>query len=342
MQRVFVAWRYGEESQVRPMFPRNTSREDLIRASKSFDLAQHLPPVDWSKALWHLPVQDILKEVDAPHGIYADAMPVETGGKMIQRTPNDAAWYRGGLVHDDMKINVPGLWFMSWYDVSVGPNLALYNHARRTASPEVASQQWAIIAPVAHCSYNRATADTIVGERSMGDARLDYNDIVYGFFDRFLKGENNARLASLPKVTYFTMGINKWQSADTWPPAGAQPTTFYLTSAGKANSLAGDGALTATAPDADKPDSFTYDPMNPVLSYGGNVCCTGTAITAGSLDPRRRGARGDILCYPTDPVKEGPQGSGPNTPTPYPSPPPDENHLPGQLAHLQPDRRRSN
>ncbi|HLB89517.1 MAG TPA: hypothetical protein VJK29_17815, partial [Terriglobales bacterium] len=62
------------------MFPPNTSQEDLIRASKSFDLAQQLPPVDWLKALWHLPVQDILKAVDAPHGIFADAMPVETGG----------------------------------------------------------------------------------------------------------------------------------------------------------------------------------------------------------------------------------------------------------------------
>ena len=25
----------------------------------------------------------------------------------------------------------------------------------------------------------------------MGDARLDYNEIVYGFFDRFLKGEKS-------------------------------------------------------------------------------------------------------------------------------------------------------
>ena len=80
---------------------------------------------------------------------------------------------------------------MSWYDVSVGPNLALYNHVRKTATPGVADQQWAIIAPVAHCSYTRATDDTIVGERSMGDARLDYNEIVYGFFDRFLKGEQS-------------------------------------------------------------------------------------------------------------------------------------------------------
>src|SRR5207245_7428757 len=116
---------------------------------------------------------------------------------------------------------------MSWYDVSVGPNLALYNHVRKTASPDAANQQWAIIAPVAHCAYTRATADTIVGERSMGDARLDYNEIVYSFFDRFLKGENRPRLNALPKVTYFTMGINKWQSADEWQPAGAQPLTFY-------------------------------------------------------------------------------------------------------------------
>ncbi len=317
VQMLFITWIYGEQNQVRPMFPPNTSREDLIRASKSFDLGQHLPPVDWSKALWHLPVQDILREVDAPHGIFADAMPVETGGRMIQRAPNDAAWYRGGLVHDDMKINVPGLWFMSWYDVSVGPNLALYNHVRKTASPEVTDQQWAIIAPVAHCAYTRATADTIVGERSMGDARLDYNEIVYSFFDRFLKGENNARLTSLPKVTYFTMGINKWQTAETWPPAGAQPLTFYLTSGGRANSLSGDGTLAAAAPDSDKPDSFTYDPMNPVLSYGGNVCCTGNAVSAGAFDQRRMEARDDILVYTTEPFKEGTEVSGPITPTLY-------------------------
>ena len=52
-----------------------------------------------------------------------------------------------------------------------------------------ADQQWAIIAPVAHCAYTRAGENTIVGERDMGDARLDYNDITYGFFDKFLKGD---------------------------------------------------------------------------------------------------------------------------------------------------------
>ena len=262
VQMLFITWLYGEQNQVRPMFPPNTSQEDLIRASKSIDLAQQLPPVDWSKALWHLPVQDILKAVDGPRGIFADAMPVETGGRMIQRTPNDPTWYKGGLYHDNMPLEVPGLWFMSWYDVSVGPNLALYNHVRKTARPEIANQQWAIIAPVTHCAYARATERTIVGERDMGDARLNYAELTYGFFDRVLKGETSDALDKLSKVTYYTMGMNKWQSSDTWPPRGAQPMTLFLSSGGKANSLEGDGTLTLAPPAADAPDSFTYDPIS--------------------------------------------------------------------------------
>ena len=135
VQMLFIAWLYGEQNQVRPMFPPNTSQEDLIRASKAFDLAPQLPPVDWSKALGILPEMDIIKAVDGPHGIFADRMEVSTGGAMIKRTPNDPAWYRGGLWHDNMPINIPGFWFMSWYDVSVGPNLAAYNYVRKTASP---------------------------------------------------------------------------------------------------------------------------------------------------------------------------------------------------------------
>jgi uncharacterized protein len=74
-----------------------------------------------------------------------------------------------------------------------------------SASREVADQQWAVIAPVTHCGFTRATEDTTVGERSMGDARLNYQELVFGFFDRFLKGEKSSVLDAQPKVTYFTM-----------------------------------------------------------------------------------------------------------------------------------------
>ncbi len=311
VQMLFIAWLYGQQNQVRPMFPPGTAQEDLIRVSKSFDLAPQLPPIDWSQALRHLPEMDIIKAVDGPHGIFADPMPVDTGGAMIRRTPNDPAWYRGGLWHDDMTINVPGFWFMSWYDVSIGPNLAAYNRVRKTARPEVANQQYAVIAPTLHCGYKRATENTVVGERNMGDARLDYDALTYGWFDHFLKGEDNHILETMPKVRYYTMGINRWQTSDTWPPSGAQPMTFFLSSGGKANSLEGDGSLTAAAPAEDNPDRFTYDPMNPVPSHGGNVCCTGNAVDGGAFDQRKLEERPDVLVYTTEPIREGMEVSGP-------------------------------
>ncbi len=317
VQMLFISWIYGEQNQIRPNFPPNTSQEDLIRASRMFDLAPQMPPVDWSKALQHLPEMDIIKAVDGPHGIFADRMEVSTGGAMIKREPNDPAWYRGGLWHDNMQINVPGFWFMSWYDVSVGPNLAAYNYVRNTAKGDIGKQQYAVIAPTLHCSYTRATENTIVGERSMGDARLDYNALTYGWFDHFLKGEDNHVLETMPRVKYFTMGINKWQTSDTWPPTGAQPMTFYLTSAGKANTLYGDGALATAAPSSDSADNFVYDPMNPVPSYGGNVCCTGNAVTGGAFDQRKLEARNDILVYTSEPLKQGLEMSGPIEPTLY-------------------------
>ena len=342
VQMLFITWLYGEQNQVRPQFAMETSREDLVAASRLFDLAPQMPPVNWDKALWHLPMEDIMTEADGPRGIFADKMAVPTGGAMARRTPNDPAWYKGGLWHDDMPLNLPGLWFMSWYDVSVGPNLEMYNHVRKTAKPEIADQQWAIIAPVAHCSYTRATADTVVGERSMGDARLDYADIINGFFDRFLKGEGKTRLDTLPKVTYFTMGVNKWQSSDTWPPAGAEPRTFYLASGGKANSLYGDGVLAAAPPATDTPDGFVYDPLNPVVSYGGNVCCTGNAVQAGSFDQRRMEARQDILVYTSEPFKEGTEVSGPITPTLYVSSDAKDTDFTVKVLDVYPDGRAYN
>ncbi len=310
VQMLFISWLYGQQNQVFPRFAPETTQDELIRASKWFDLAPQFQPIDWSKALGHLPIKDIFTVIDGPKGVFADEMPVPTGGAMVKRTPNDPAWYRGGLWHDNMKIDIPGFYFMSWYDVSTGPNLAMYNHIRKTASREMADKQYAVIAPVAHCSFTRATENTVVGQRSMGDARLDYAKMTYDWFDHFLKGEQNDILKR-PKVQYFTMGSNKWQSSETWPPAGAAPMTFYLSSGGKANTLNGDGKLVSAPPAADSPDTFTYDPMNPVQSYGGNVCCIGNAIQAGSFDQSKMEERNDILVYSTDVLTEGIELSGP-------------------------------
>jgi putative CocE/NonD family hydrolase len=317
VQMLFIDWLYGEQNQVRPMFPANATQADMIRASKAFDLDPQMPPVDWDKAFWTLPEKDIMKAVDGPKGIFADAMDVPTGGNMIARTPNSAAWYKGGLWHDDMKISKPGLWFMSWFDVSVSPNLAAYNQVRATAPKAIADQQYAVIAPALHCAYTRATEHTVIGDLDVGDARFDYDGLVYGWFDKFLKGVDSPIVDKQPKVMYYVMGENKWRNSPTWPPAGAITHDLFFTSGGKANTLYGDGKLVDTVGGTDQPDSFVYDPMNPVPTFGGGGCCQGNAVKFGSYDQDPQLARNDILVYDSEAFKEGTEVSGPITVTLY-------------------------
>lgn len=303
-QLLFFAWLYGvEHDKFKPRIPKGATQEDLIRISRYYDLAPENPRVDMSEALTHLPIQDILKNINGKREIF---------DKMVRRTPNHEDWYKGGLYHDDMEIPVPSFWFASWYDVSISPNLALFNHVRQNAKdPEVRDNQYLVIAPTLHCAYTRATENTIVGERSVGDARLNYDEQIYAWFDLWLKGIQNDFKEKTPRVQYYTMGINKWQSSESWPPKGAKNKTFYLHSEGKANSLYGDGQLNVKKPgDNNTPDGFTYDPMNPVSSYGGNVCCTGNAVRGGSFDQQVMETRNDILVYTSEPLEEGIEVSG--------------------------------
>ncbi len=355
VQMLFIDWIYGEQNQVRPMFPPNTTQQELIDASKLFDLAPQMPQIDWAKAYTYLPEKDIIAHVGGPKGIYSDKMPVDTGGAMIERTPGDPAWRKGGIWQSDtMPIHVPGFWFMTWYDVSTGPNLAAYNFVRNDKTNPKRDEQYAVIAPTLHCGYKRATEDTVVGERHMGDARLDYDALTYAWFDHFLKGEDNGFLAKQPKVTYYTMGTNKWQHSETWPPVGAKEVTLKLASGGHANTGAGDGALVLTDAKAqsllpiggkllpvkaDMPDTFTYDPMKPTPSYGGNVCCAANTIpgNGGALDQRKMETRDDILVYTSEPLMGGVEVSGPITVTYYVSSDVKDTDVTAKLIDVLPD-----
>jgi putative CocE/NonD family hydrolase len=302
-QMLFTSWLYGvQNDRIRPAFPADATQEELIRVSRSFDLAPERPGVDWKEAFRHLPVEDIIRNLDGPIG---------ANERMITRLPDDPEWYRGGLYHDHMDFGVPSLWICSWYDVSIGPNLELFNHVRKNATdPEVRENQYLIIAPTGHCAYRRVSENTVVGERNMGDARLDYERITNGWMDYWLKGEENGIPAELPRVQYYTMGINRWQAAETWPPEQMKMKEFYLSSGGNANTLNGDGALVSKPVKNDITDVFRYDPADPVPSYGGNVCCTGGAIQPGSMDQRKNEERDDILVYTSEPLKQGIEVSG--------------------------------
>lgn len=295
-RNLFFVWLYGVDNPLRAELPATLTDERMRARIESYnDLDATKPTVDWAKQIRHLPVDTMLSDLGEPAGTFE---------QFIHRTPADPAWQTGGLYHEGMGWGVPALWFNTWYDVSIGPNLELFNAARAAnTDKEASANQYAIVAPVAHCQYSKLGRETVVGERTMGDTSFDVDGTIYAWFDRWLKGDAKAVPASTPHLRYYLMGANRWQTAAQWPPAGARSLRLYLRSGGRANSLDGDGRLLPEAPPAgEAADRYRYDPMNPVQTIGGGDCCNGGIVVPGAFDQRSIEARHDVLVYTSDPL----------------------------------------
>lgn len=305
-QMFYPPWLHGSlQTTIRPQFPEALSREERARLADWYDLDPEAPEVDWNKAIRHLPLKDMLNAVDAPNA---------TLDAFTSRAPGDAVWREGGLFHDDDNIDAPALWLFSWYDVSIAPNLALFNHARtNTKDKEAGRSQYVAVGPNLHCRFYSDEVGE-VGDRTFEKPALDYFKLVFDFFDRYVKGERNGFERDTPAVQYYEMGSDEWRSDSTWPPRGSREVTFYLDS-GKAgaNSVFGDGALRIAPPEngAAGSDRYTYDPMNPTPSLGGGICCIGDAVDGGVFDQRPIEARNDVLVYTSAPLEDGLHAVGP-------------------------------
>lgn len=290
-------WLYGVDNPVRAQLPPGADQAARARISTYRDAdAIRKPPVSWQAQIRHLPYAEVLTGLGEPPGVFE---------AMINRDgPADPAWRKGGLYTDDMGWGVPALWFSSWYDITVGPNIAMLNQARAAATDEaVRSHQYAIIGPNTHCAFDSLGPNFRSGDRDLGDATFRAQAEVYAFLDRWLKGDKKAFDPKTPPVRFFTMGANRWQSATQWPPKEARVLRLYLRSGGRANSLWGDGRLDRSPPSgSEPPDRFVYDPMNPAPTVGGGDCCNGGLTAAGALDQRPVEARSDVLVYTSGPL----------------------------------------
>lgn len=294
---LFFVWLHGVDNPLRAQIPDGLDPAIRAQVARYNDLDAKKPEVKWQRQIRHLPVDSMLSDLGEPRGTFEE---------LIARGPGDPAWHEGGLYHQGMGWGVPALWFNSWYDVSIGPNMALFNHARAAGTDaEASANQYVVVAPNNHCAFGGLGPDYVSGERPLGDASFDSDAAVWGWFDRWLKGDRRAFASDTPHVRYFNMGANKWRTAAQWPPANAETMRLYFRSGGNANSLNGDGRLSAEAPPAGEPaDRFRYDPMNPVQTIGGGDCCNGGLVTAGAFDQRQIEARDDVLVYTSDPLTE--------------------------------------
>jgi hypothetical protein len=190
---------------VRPQ-PPNTSQQDPIRARRR-SIRRARAARRLVQGAVASPTQDIIKNVDGPRGIFGSAMPVETGGRMIQRAPNDP---RTAAVSIRRPEGTPGLWFMPGMTCRSGRTRALQSRAEDSArtSPTSSGGDRAGGSLLLHTHY-----DTVVGERSMGRApRLQRDRLRLSI----ASSRARRRRGSTPcRKSHFTMGTNKWQTADT-------------------------------------------------------------------------------------------------------------------------------
>lgn len=240
-----------------------------------------------------LPSIDVLQAAGLPPGEYEKFISSNPAGDYFRQFE----WIRPGDTLD-----VPMLFFDSWYDYGPAETLALFNAVRADAPSAVArDNQFVVLAPVTHCGYRNLTEHTVVGERELGDARLDIMDMRLRWYDYWLKGIDNG-ITRMPKVQYYVMGRNAWHSADRWPVPGTRFAKLYLH---------GDASLSFAPPGAAARHSFTYDPAAPVPSLGGHTCCTGLDTEAGGYDQRAIEQRDDVLVYTSAVLEQGIEVTGP-------------------------------
>ena len=247
----------------------------------------------YDQARMHLPMIDLAKAANAPDTELEE---------YLRRGPSHPDWGDDRVTNADL-IKVPGLWAEALYDISARSTVAFFEKTRKE---NPAGNQAIVITNGQHCAYNRATQSTRIGDRDLGDMRVDLVGRQIAWLDRWLKDDAAAATPKSP-ITVYMAGVNRWTDFAAVPWAGRDPSrTLYLSSGGRANTLKGDGRLIDAPPAATTTDAFSYDPAKPVIAHGGEIGGLGTdqENNDGSYDQRAIEAREDVLVYTSEPLAE--------------------------------------
>jgi uncharacterized protein len=207
---------------------------------------------------------------------------------------------------------LPMLHIGGWYDIFLGGTIQSF----MAMSGRDVSNQYLLIGPWSHSSFTSVVGDLDFGlgaSTALIDLRIDLVSLHLQFFDHFLKHANNG-FDQWPRVKYFMMGTNLWRASDSWPPPTMRQQRWYLHSDGHANSASGDGLLSPEPHAGEPPDTFDYDPANPVPTIGGATLMH-PSYRAGTLDQRPVEERRDVLVFTSTPLVHPLVLAGPVTAT---------------------------
>ncbi|HVC45195.1 MAG TPA: CocE/NonD family hydrolase, partial [Candidatus Binataceae bacterium] len=225
--------------------------------------------------------------------------------------PNyDAYWRKLCIEESYNKIDVPALNIGGWYDIFQGGTIRNYLGMKARGASDAARRQRLMMGPWNHA----LPLPNLVGQVDMGfrasPISVDLDGQQLEWFDYWLKGKANGAAEGAP-VNLYVMGRNEWREEKAWPLPGTEWRRYYLHSRGRANSAYGDGALATDTPGAEPPDSYLYNPLSPVPTMGGGLCCYPNSVPGGAFDQAAVEHRADVLVYSTEPLAEDLEVTGP-------------------------------
>jgi putative CocE/NonD family hydrolase len=248
----------------------------------------------------------------------------------------DDYWRKIDIEGHHDRITVPAFNIGGWYDIFLGGTLRNFSGMQaRGATAQARSGQQLMVGPWAHgLPRTNMSGEVDFGYRST-PLSIDQDRLILNFFDRWLK--NIQRGPAPAPVRLFVMGPNRWREENEWPLARTQWRRFYLHSRGRANSAAGDGALSPQPPGSEPPDSFVYNPLDPTPTRGGGLCCSQVVVPGGAFDQRAIESRADVLVYSTPALAEDVEVTGPLKLTLYASSSAPDTDFTAKLVDVSPD-----
>lgn len=249
---------------------------------------QNMEAVDWSRIQLHLPIYTMDEAAGRPNPFWKE---------MIEHALLDEWWEPLRYQDKYDRVLVPVLHVSGWYDdEQIGTPLNFIGMTAKGGDGKVRSSQKLLMGPWPH--------GILRAERKLGDidfgptAVIDLEGYFLRWFDFWLKEMDNG-IMDEPPVRIFIMGRNEWADENEWPPARTNWIEYYLRSGGRANSLFGDGRLSAEKPAEEPADGYVYDPADPVPF----ITDPEFKQIGGPDDYRPVERRDDVLVY-TSPVLE--------------------------------------
>jgi putative CocE/NonD family hydrolase len=228
----------------------------------------------------------------------------------IEHNTYDDYWKSYGIKEKYGEIDVPAYFISGWYDNLVHEVFRNFKGFTEHARSERARNGTKIlIGPWTHALASTNPADHAGWAVDFGHAgAVNLLDLHLRWYDFWLKEQQNGIDREAP-VRIFVMGANQWRQEKEWPLARTRYMKYFLASGGKANSLYGDGALSASISDPKQSDSFTFDPADPVPTLGGQISTH--VDLRGPRDRRPVERRDDVLVYTSEPLTKDLEVTGP-------------------------------